>query len=86
MRLRDASSIDRANYLGLKGDEAMEGLRVQGVFGLIVLALDIWAIIHVVQSGASMAKKVIWVIVILLLPLVGFLLWLVLGPRKGTAG
>jgi hypothetical protein len=58
-------------------------VRVEGLFGLIVLALDVWAIIHVVQSDMSMAKKVLWVILILLLPLVGFLIWLLLGPRKG---
>lgn len=60
----------------------MEGMRVGGAFGLIVLALDVWALIHVVQSNASTASKVLWVVLILLLPLVGFLLWLVLGPRK----
>ncbi|MBL8658568.1 MAG: PLDc N-terminal domain-containing protein, partial [Rhodospirillales bacterium] len=50
----------------------MEGLRVQGLFGLIVLVLDVWAIINVVQSNESMMKKAIWVVVILLLPLLGF--------------
>ena len=60
----------------------MEGMRVGGVFGLIVLALDVWALIYVVQSGASTGGKVLWVLLILLLPVVGFLLWLVLGPRK----
>lgn len=60
----------------------MEGMRVGGAFGLIVLALDVWALIHVVQSNASTPSKVLWVVLILLLPLVGFLLWLVLGPRK----
>jgi hypothetical protein len=60
----------------------MEGLRVGGLFGLIVLALDIWALIHIVQSGASMGNKVLWVLLILILPLIGFLLWLLLGPRR----
>lgn len=60
----------------------MEGMRVGGVFGLIVLALDVWALIHVVQSGTTTGGKVLWVLLILLLPVVGFLLWLVLGPRK----
>lgn len=63
----------------------MEGLRVQGLFGLIVLVLDVWAIINVVQSNESMMKKAIWVVVILLLPLLGFLLWIIVGPRKGSA-
>lgn len=63
----------------------MEGVRVEGLFGLVVLALDVWAIIHIVQSGTSTGKKVLWVVLILLLPLVGFLIWLLLGPRKGGA-
>ena len=63
----------------------MEGVRVEGLFGLIVLALDVWAIIHIVQSGTSTGKKVLWVVLILLVPLVGFLIWLLLGPRKAAA-
>ncbi len=58
---------------------------MEGLFGLVVLALDVWAIIHIVQSGASTGKKVLWVVLILLLPLVGFLIWLLLGPRKTAA-
>ncbi|MBL8660621.1 MAG: PLDc N-terminal domain-containing protein [Rhodospirillales bacterium] len=54
------------------------------MFGLIVLVLDVWAIINVVQSNESMMKKAIWVVVILLLPLLGFLLWIIIGPRKGS--
>lgn len=64
----------------------MEGVRVEGLFGLVVLAIDVWAIIHIVQSGTSTGKKVLWVVLILLLPLVGFLIWLLLGPRKADAG
>jgi hypothetical protein len=64
----------------------MEGLRVEGgLFGLVVLAIDVWAIIHIVQSTTSTLKKVLWVVLILLLPLVGFLIWLLLGPRKAAA-
>lgn len=63
----------------------MEGVRVEGLLGLLVLAIDVWAIIHIVQSGTSTLKKVLWVVLILLLPLVGFLIWLLLGPRKASA-
>ena len=50
-----------------------------GLLGLIILALDIWAIIKILQSGKSTGSKAIWIIVILLLPLVGLLLWYFLG-------
>ena len=64
---------------------AMEGVGVGGLFGLVVLAVDVWAIIHIVQSTTSTIRKVLWVVLILLLPLVGFLIWLLLGPRKTQA-
>jgi len=52
-----------------------------GLFGLLVLAGDIWAIINVFQSSASSEKKLLWILVILLLPLLGLILWFFLGPR-----
>jgi Phospholipase_D-nuclease N-terminal len=52
-----------------------------GIGGFILLALDIWALISVIGSNETTGKKVIWVLVILLLPLLGFLAWLLFGPR-----
>lgn len=55
-----------------------------GIGGLIVLALDIWAIISVVGSDASTGRKVLWVLLIAVLPVLGFLIWLVAGPRAAA--
>lgn len=52
-----------------------------GLFGLILLVLDVWAIVTTLQSGAGTGTKVLWVVVILLLPLLGLILWFFLGPR-----
>jgi hypothetical protein len=52
-----------------------------GLLGLIVLVLDIYAIVKVVKSGAPTLHKVVWVIVILIFPVLGFILWLIFGPR-----
>ncbi len=57
------------------------GIEVGGPLGLILLVLDVWAIVKTVNSRASTGAKVLWVVLILLLPLLGFLLWLFLGPR-----
>jgi hypothetical protein len=57
------------------------GIEVGGLLGLIVLVLDVWAIIRIVQSGASTGTKVLWVVVILLLPVLGLILWLLFGPK-----
>ncbi len=50
--------------------------------GIIVIILDIWAIVQTVQSSASTLSKVIWILVLLLLPVVGLILWLLFGPRR----
>lgn len=52
-----------------------------GLFGVLVLAGDIWAILNVAQAPVSNEKKLIWILVILLLPLLGLILWYFLGPR-----
>ena len=57
------------------------GIEVGGLFGLILLVLDVWAIVKILQSNAGTGSKVIWVVVILLLPLVGLIVWFLLGPR-----
>ncbi|GKY86336.1 PLD nuclease N-terminal domain-containing protein [Sinisalibacter aestuarii] len=51
--------------------------------GAIVLALDIYAIYQVLTSNASAAGKLLWTILILVLPIVGFIIWLLAGPRGG---
>lgn len=58
-------------------------IQIGGLFGLILLVVDIWAIIKTVESRATTGIKVLWVVVILLLPLVGLILWFFLGPRRG---
>lgn len=56
-----------------------------GIFGLILLALNIWAIISIFSSGASTGAKVLWTLLVLVLPLLGFIIWFFAGPRGNTA-
>jgi Phospholipase_D-nuclease N-terminal len=60
-------------------------MQYQGLFGLIVLIADVWAIVNVFQSGADTAKKVIWTVLIIILPVLGFILWYFLGPKTTSA-
>jgi hypothetical protein len=55
------------------------------LWGLIVLVADIWAIVNILQSGSDTAKKVLWTVVVLVLPVLGFILWFFLGPRTGRS-
>jgi len=56
-------------------------IEVGGLLGLIILIINVWAIIKIVQSGAGTGAKVLWVVLILVLPVLGLLLWFLLGPR-----
>ncbi len=57
------------------------GIEVGGLLGLIILVLDIWAIVKTLESGATTGSKVLWIVVILLLPVLGLILWFLFGPR-----
>ncbi len=57
------------------------GIEVGGLFGLLVLIADIWALVSVLGSDASTGKKVVWIVLILVLPLLGWLIWLLAGRR-----
>lgn len=52
-----------------------------GLFGLLILAGDIWAVINILQSGESNVKKLVWILIVLLLPLLGLIVWFFVGPR-----
>ncbi len=55
------------------------------LWGILVLIADIWAIINIMQSGADTAKKVLWTVAVILLPVLGFIVWFFLGPRTAQS-
>jgi len=56
-----------------------------GLWGLIVLIADVWALINIVQSGADTGTKVLWVVLVIFLPVLGFVLWYFIGPKTARA-
>ena len=46
------------------------------VLGLVVLAADVLAIVQVWRSRIEVGRKIIWSLVIVLLPVVGLIMWL----------
>ena len=56
-----------------------------GLFGLVVLIADVWAIVNIFQSGADTGNKVLWIVIVFLLPLLGFILWYFWGPKTSRA-
>jgi succinate dehydrogenase/fumarate reductase cytochrome b subunit len=61
----------------------MANFGYNGLLGLLILIGDVWAIINIFQSSASNEKKLLWTVVVLVLPLLGLILWYFLGPRAG---
>ncbi|ANO50782.1 PLDc N-terminal domain-containing protein [Woeseia oceani] len=57
-------------------------VQISSFFGLLILLADIYAVLQIAQSGASDARKVIWIAVVILLPVLGLLLWYLAGPKK----
>lgn len=58
---------------------------IHGIGALIILIADVYAIVSIVQSSDTTARKVVWIVVIILLPVLGFIVWLLAGPRSGRA-
>lgn len=52
-----------------------------GLIGLIILILDIIAIVEILQSGRDIGEKLLWILLILLLPLVGVLIYFLIGRK-----
>jgi hypothetical protein len=66
---------------GAANEDRTDGNQSRRLFGLLVLIADVWAIVNVFGSSASTGAKVVWTVLILLLPVLGFIIWLIAGPR-----
>jgi len=56
-------------------------IEYSGILGLIILILDIWAIVTILGSNDPPVRKVVWIVVVLILPVIGLILWFLLGRR-----
>jgi hypothetical protein len=56
-----------------------------GIWGLLVLIADVWAIVNIIQSRATTGMKVLWVVIVVLLPVLGVILWYFIGPKTGRS-
>lgn len=55
------------------------------LLGLVILVLDIIAIVSILKSSADTGTKLLWVVLVILLPLVGMILYFLMGPGRKTA-
>jgi multisubunit Na+/H+ antiporter MnhG subunit len=52
---------------------------VYGIGGVLILILDIYVIFMILSAAGDMVMKLIWILVVLFLPLIGPILYLLLG-------
>ncbi|MES2500854.1 MAG: PLD nuclease N-terminal domain-containing protein [Pseudomonadota bacterium] len=52
------------------------------ILGLIILILDIFAIIKIIQSSASGVAKILWILGVLVFPVLGLIVWFFAGPGE----
>lgn len=56
-----------------------------GILGLIVLIGSIYAIFETWTSSATTLAKLFWTVVILVLPVLGFIAWFIAGPKGSNS-
>jgi hypothetical protein len=59
-------------------------MEVGGILGVLVLLADVWAILNIFQSATSTGSKALWIVLVLVLPLLGVIIWYFAGPRGST--
>lgn len=57
------------------------GIEIVGLGSLIWLIIIIWAIVKTAQARVGIVVRVMWILVLLLIPFVGLILWIFLGPK-----
>jgi hypothetical protein len=55
---------------------------ITGIGALLILIADIYAIVMIVQSGARDIDRLLWVLLVLILPLIGVIVWYLAGPGR----
>ena len=57
-------------------------MEVPGILGILILIADIYAILKIAKSSASDGKKALWIAIVLVLPILGVIVWYLLGPSR----
>lgn len=55
-----------------------------GILGLLIIVFDIYAMLQVLGSGIDPIKKLLWILLIWVLPVLGLLVWYVAGPKRSA--
>ncbi len=54
------------------------------LLGVLVFVLDIIAIVSILKSSAETGTKILWMLLVILLPFLGMILYFAMGPGRRT--
>ena len=54
------------------------------LFSVIIFALDVWAIAQIINTNVSTKSKILWILLIVILPVVGLIIWYFAGPKSNV--
>ncbi len=57
-------------------------MQYSGILGFLILVGDIWAIINILGSREDNVKKLVWILLVVLLPVLGLVIWFLAGPKS----
>jgi hypothetical protein len=60
------------------------GSMIFGILGLVIFVLDIVAIIDILGGSGSAQHKLLWFIVVFFLPVLGMILYFLIGKNRAT--
>ena len=58
---------------------------LHAILGLIILILDIVAILSVVGGTSPLGRKVLWIVIVLLFPVLGVIIYFLVGQSPQDA-
>lgn len=51
------------------------------LLGIIIFALDVWAIASIINTNETTGTKLIWILLVAFLPVIGLIIWWLAGPK-----
>ncbi len=59
-------------------------MEITGILGFLILIADIYAVLQIAQSSSSNGKKALWIAIVIVLPVLGLIVWYLMGPGRPT--
>jgi hypothetical protein len=54
------------------------------ILSVLVLIADIWAVLNIAQSRETTGTKALWIVLVILLPVLGLIIWYFAGPKSAS--